>query len=324
MFKAICIDAIGGVEQFKYREEPLPTLQPNQVLIKHTAIGVNYIDIYFRSGVYSVPKFPHIIGAEAVGIVVGLGEDVEHIKLNDRVGYVGKSGAYSTHAVVSSNEVISIPSYISDQVAAASLLKGMTAYYLLHRTFKVQSNHTVLYHAAAGGVGLLIGQWGKHIGATMIGTVGDDSKIDIAKAHGYAHVINYKKEDFVQSVKSITLSQGVEVVYDSIGKDTYPQSLHCLKRLGMWVSFGQSSGVIKNFDFSLLSSLGSLFTTRPTLFAYIATPQELKEASTALFHAIHQKILDIHIHSTFPLTEAGKAHQLLESRTTQGSIVLIP
>lgn len=322
---AIQVHTPGGPEAMQYEAIEVPAPGPGQAHIRHTAIGVNFVDTYFRSALYPWPhEGPLIIGAEGAGVVLSVGEGVTGLKVGDRVGYTVPIGAYAQQRLIAADRLVKIPDGIEDEVVAASILKGLTVYYLLFRTFPVKPGHTVLFHAAAGGVGLLAGQWGAHLGATMIGTVGSEEKAELARANGYTHVINYREENFVERVKEITQGQGVDVVYDSVGQDTYPASLDCLKRLGMWVCFGQSSGMIKNFELGHLARKGSLFATRPTLFNYIATREELESDAAALFSALKQGILKVQINQRYPLAEAAKVHRLLEGRQTTGSTILLP
>lgn len=325
MSKAMLIHAPGGPEVMRFESVDVPKPGPGQIKIRHTAIGVNFIDTYYRTALYAWPhKGPLIVGAEGAGKVLEAGEGVHYLKPGDRVAYTVPTGAYAEERLIAADRVVKIPDGVNDEIAAASMLKGLTAYYLLHRTFPLRPGQVALVHAAAGGVGLLAGQWGAHIGATMIGTVGSEAKAWIARANGYTHVINYREENFVEQVKEITGGRGVDVVYDSVGQDTYPASLDCLKRLGMWVCFGQSSGVIKNFELVHLAQKGSLFATRPSLFNYIFTREELEKDASALFSALEKSILQVHINQRHDLKEASEVHRLLEGRMTTGSTLLIP
>lgn len=325
MPKAIVVHQIGGPEVLSYEEIEIGQPGPGEVLIEHTAIGLNFIDTYFRSGVYAWKgEKPIIPGAEAAGRVLKIGEGVTELQVGDRIAYTTANGAYCQQRVIATDRLVKIPDGVSDKEAAAVMLKGLTVEYLLFRTFKVEPQHQILFHAAAGGVGTLAGQWASHLGATIIGTVSTPEKAAMAKAKGYTHTINYKEEDFVARVKELTNGKGVDVVYDSVGQNTYPQSLHCLKRLGMWVCFGQSSGLIKNFELGHLAANGSLFATRPSLFNYIFTREELTASAARLFEALETGILKVSINQEFPLSEAAKAHALLEGRKTTGSTVLIP
>ena len=315
----------GPYDSFSFEEINIPDPGPDEVLLKHNVIGVNFIDTYFRSGLYPWPgEMPIIPGAEASAEVLEIGSKVTELKPGDRVAYTGGNGAYCQHRIIHADRLVKLPEFLPDDMAAASMLKGLTAHYLLHGTFKVQPGQTILFHAAAGGVGLIAGQWANHIGATVIGTVGSAEKAQLALDNGYHHVINYREENFVQRVNEITNGEGVSVAYDSVGQDTYPHSLKCIKRLGMWVPFGQSSGPIKNFELKDLVAHGSLFTTRPTLFDYIATKQALAAASESLFSMMEQGFIKVAVHQRYKLEEASLVHQLLESRQTKGSTVLIP
>ncbi len=325
MPKAMLVHQNGGPEAFSFEEIKLNAPGPDQVLLKHHAIGVNFIDTYFRSGLYPWKgEFPIIVGAEGSGEVLEVGENVSQFKAGDRVCYTVPHGGYSEQRLINASQLVKLPEDISHETAASIILKGLTAHYLLFRTFEVLKGHTILIHAAAGGVGTLAGQWASHLGATVIGTVSTEEKAAIAKSNGYHHVINYKTENFVERVKEITHGKGVDVVYDSVGQNTYPESLQCLKRLGMWVCFGQSSGLIKNFDLGHLAQHGSLFATRPTLFNYIATREELDQSAAVLFEAIRTGVIKTTIHQRFKLEEAAHVHQLLENRQTKGATVLIP
>jgi NADPH2:quinone reductase len=294
-----------------------------EALVRHTAIGLNFLDVYFRMGYYpgSLPLIP---GNEAAGEVLEVGEGVDWIKAGDRVAYVGPIGAYSERRVIPADRLVKIPDGISDEQAAAMMLKGMTVEYLLHRTYPVKAGDTILFHAAAGGVGLIFGQWASHIGATVIGTAGSRDKMELARAHGFDHLINYRDQDFVEEVARITGGRKCDVVYDSVGKDTYPGSLDCLRPRGMFVSFGQSSGPAGPVELKTLSQKGSLFATRPTLFTYIASREELVASANALFDVVKSGAVKIRINQRYALAEAAKAHEDLESRRTTGATILVP
>ena len=323
--KAILAHRTGSPDVFSYEDMEIGIPGEGEVLIKHHAIGVNFIDTYFRSGVYPWKEdMPILVGAEASGEVIEKHESVTELSLGDRIAYTLPNGAYCKHRIVPANRLVKLPGGISYEIAAAVMLKGLTVQYLLHRTFALQPEHKVLFHAAAGGVGLLAGQWGSTLGATMIGTVSTEEKAELAKENGYSQIIIYTKEDFVEKTLEFTKGEGVDVVYDSVGKDTYPGSLKCLKRLGHWVSFGQSSGLLTDFQLGDLAAYGSITATRPTLFHYIFTKEELRSAAYDLFQAILNNDLKVHINDTFPLAEAAKVHVLLEGRMTKGSTVLIP
>ncbi len=322
--QAVVMNRTGGPEVFEYADVDLPPPSAGEVQIRHAAIGLNFIDVYFRTGLYKAPHMPFITGKEAAGTVTILGPGVEDFKVGDRVAYAGSDGAYSVERNIETKHLVKVPDGISLETAASMMLKGMTAEYLLRRTFKVGPGTTILFHAAAGGVGLIAGQWAKALGAAVIGTAGSSSKVSLALEHGYDHVIDYNTENFVDRVRDITGGKGVDVVYDSIGRDTFPQSLDCLKRLGMFVSFGQSSGPIENFTLSMLAQKGSLFATRPTLFSYIATREELTDCANMLFDVVLSNKVRINVNQTYPLREVGRAHADLESRKTTGTTLLIP
>jgi NADPH2:quinone reductase len=325
MSMAIVAAKPGGLEVLEWRKIETGRPGPDEALLRQTAVGVNFLDTYFRSGLYPWPQGePLIPGGEAAGIVEEIGKNVTGLSVGDRVAYTTPLGAYRERRVMKAERLVKLPHGISDEVAAAVMLKGLTAHYLLHRTFMVRPGQYVLFHAAAGGVGLIAGQWLAGLGAIAIGTVGSAEKAALARRHGYAHVINYKTEDFVKRVTEITEGRGVHVVYDSVGKDTYRGSLKCLRRLGHFVSFGQSSGMIADFKLSDLASHGSLTATRPVLFDYIATHEELEQAADALFAEIASGRIMVQVHQTFPLRDAAEAHRQLESRNTVGSTVLLP
>ncbi|MBB3964544.1 quinone oxidoreductase family protein [Rhizobium metallidurans] len=322
--QAVVLNGTGGPEVLEYVDIDLPPPKAGEVRIRHAAIGLNFIDVYFRTGLYKAPHMPFVPGKEAAGTVTAVGAGVSDFKVGDRVAYAGSDGAYSLERNIETRHLVTVPDGIALETAAAMMLKGMTAQYLLNRTFKVGPDTTLLFHAAAGGVGLIAGQWAKALGATVIGTVGSAAKAQLAREHGYDHVINYATEDFVARVAEITGGKGVDVVYDSIGRDTFPESLDCLKRLGMFVSFGQSSGPIEDFTLALLAQKGSLFATRPTLFTYIATRDELTDCANALFDVVLSNKVRINVNQTYPLREVGRAHTELEARKTTGTTLLIP
>ena len=324
MARTIVIEEAGGPDNMKLVDRPTGDPGPGQIRIRHKACGLNFIDVYQRTGLYPL-ELPHALGMEAAGIVEAVGEGVTHLKEGDRAAYASMPpGAYSEERLIPADKLVTLPSGVSDEQAAAMMLKGLTVHYLLFRTFSLQAGQTALIHAAAGGVGLIAGQWAAHLGATLIGTVGSAEKAEKAKANGYHHVINYREENFVERVKDITDGQGVDVVYDSIGQDTYPHSLDCLKRLGTWVCFGQSSGMITNFKLSDLAQKGSLVATRPMLFDFIATREELETAAEALFSVVASGVVTVAINQKFALSDAVEAHRQLEGRQTTGSTILIP
>ncbi len=322
--KAIRFSKFGGPEVLSLQEIALPRPSEGQVRVAHTVIGVNFIDTYQRSGLYPVP-LPSGLGLEAAGVVDALGEGVTALKAGDRVAYCsGPIGAYAEANNVDARRVVRLPANISDETAAAALLKGMTAQYLLKRTYSVKAGQTILFHAAAGGVGLIAGQWAKHLGVTVIGTVGSDEKVALARDNGYAHVINSRKEDWVKRVRELTGGAGVPVVYDSVGKDTFAGSLDCLSVRGMLVSFGNASGAVPPFEPGILSAKGSLYLTRPTLMSYTITPRELQETADDLFSVIEAGAVKIAVHQRFPLAQARQAHEALHARRTTGATVLLP
>lgn len=325
MVQAIRVHETGGPDVMRWEQVDVGEPGPGEVRIRHTAIGLNFIDTYFRSGLYPSPAgLPFSPGNEGAGIVQSVGDGVAHLNPGDRVAYAGPLGAYAQERVVPADNLVVIPDGIDDKTAAAMMLKGMTAQYLLRQTFAVGPETTLLFHAAAGGVGLIAGQWAAHLGATVIGTAGSDEKIALAKAHGYQHMINYRTEDFVERVKEITGGKGCDVVYDSVGQDTYPGSLDCIRPLGTWVSFGQSSGPIADFNLGLLAQKGSLFATRPTLFTYIATRDALEATAGELFDVVQRGIVKIELNQEYRLANAIQAHEDLEGRKTTGTTVLIP
>ncbi|RWE80967.1 MAG: quinone oxidoreductase [Mesorhizobium sp.] len=325
MSKAIRIHANGGPEVLAYEDADPGQPGEGQILIRHTAIGLNFIDVYYRSGLYPPPGgLPLIPGSEAAGVVLALGTGVDWLKPGDRIAYAINVGAYSEQRVIAADRVVKVPDGIGDEQAAAMMLKGMTAEYLLRRTFPVKAGDTILYHAAAGGVGLILGQWAKHLGATVIGTASSSDKIELARAHGFDYVINYKEQDFVAGVAALTGGRKCDVVYDSVGADTFPASLDCLRPLGMFVSFGSSSGPVPPFPISLLAQKGSLFATRPTLFVYNAKREDLVRSAEALFDVVKSGAVEIKINQRYALKDAGKAQADLEARKTTGTTVLIP
>ena len=321
--KAIRFSKTGGPEVLDYVDVDLPPPARGQARVKHTVVGVNFIDTYHRTGLYKLP-LPSGLGSEAAGVVEALGEGVTSLKVGERVAYAGAMGAYADSNNVPAERLVKIPDGVSDETAAAAMLKGMTAQYLLKRTYPVKAGQTILFHAAAGGVGLIAGQWAKHLGATVIGTVGSDEKVALAKQNGYAHVLNVRNDDWVKRVRELTGGDGVPVVYDSVGKDTFAGSLDCLAVRGMLVSFGNASGAVPAFEPGILSAKGSLYLTRPTLFHYTRTPRELQETADDLFTVIQSGAVKIAIHQRFPLAQARQAHEALHSRATTGATLLLP
>jgi NADPH:quinone reductase len=321
---AVRIHRHGGPEELVVEDVAAGKPGKGQALVRHTAIGVNFIDTYHRSGLYPLASFPHGIGMEAAGVVEAIGEGVTEVKVGDRVGCVaGPPGAYCEARVMNASALIPLPAAISDEIAAAILLKGMTAEYLIRRTYPVQAGETVLYHAAAGGVGSIATQWLEHLGAVVIGTVGSDEKAELARKHGVAHPIVYTREDFVARVREITSGRGVSVVYDAVGKSTFTRSLDCLRPRGMLVNFGNASGKPDLLDPAVLAAKGSLYLTRPTLMAYTATREELLGSANALFQVIEAGVVKVEVRHRWPLAQAADAHRALEGRDTTGSIVLL-
>jgi NADPH:quinone reductase len=323
MTKAIQIHRTGGTEVMQWEDVDVLPPDPDEVLIRHTAIGVNFIDVYFRTGLYPV-QMPCVLGMEAAGVVEEIGAEVKDLNVGDRVAYTGLLGAYAERRTVPADRLVKLPKDVRDETAAGMMLKRLTAHYLLHRTYRVGPGDTILVHAAAGGVGLIACQWAKFLGATVIGTVGSDEKAALAKAHGCDHPIVYTREDFVKRVKEITGGNGVPVVYDSVGKDTFDKSLDCLRPLGLMVSFGQSSGAVPPLNVSTLTQKGSLFLTRPTLATYVARREDLVEAAGELLKAVRTGVVKIEIGHGYKLRDAAKAHADLEGRKTTGSTILMP
>ncbi len=321
--KAIRVHETGGAEKLALEDVPVPTPGPCQARIKLVAIGVNFIDIYFRSGLYKT-TLPFTPGMEASGTVDALGPGVSSIAVGDRVAYTLNLGTYSEYAVADAKLLVKLPAQIDFQTAAAALLQGMTAHYLVYSTFPLQRGHTALVHSAAGGVGLLLTQVAKMTGAEVIGTVSSEEKETLARQAGADHVVRYDHVDFETEVKRITAGRGVEVVYDSVGRTTFEKGLNCLKRRGMMVLFGQSSGPVAPFDLNILNVKGSIYVTRPTLGHYVATPEELSWRSGELFTWITERRLNVHIDRTFPLREAADAQRALEGRKTKGKVLLAP
>jgi NADPH2:quinone reductase len=324
MPKALIAYAPGGPDVLKWEDVATPDPGGGEVLLRQTAIGVNFIDIYQRSGLYPWTTPTLIPGGEAAGVVEAVGPGVTDVKPGDRVGYVTAGGAYREQRVIAADRLLHLPEGISDVLAAASLLKGMTAQYLVTACHAVKPGDRVLVHAAAGGVGLLLGQWLKALGAFAIGTAGSDEKVALALRHGYAHVINYSTQDFVPVVRELTEGKGVVAVYDSVGQDTWAGSLKCLARRGIFVNFGQSSGLITGFSISDLARGGSLSAIRPALFDYIALRAELLERAADLFTRLQDGTLQSPAPHIRPLREAGLVHADLEARRTTGATVLIP
>lgn len=322
--KAIRIFKTGGPEVMEYVDVEVGEPGLGEARVRQAACGLNYIDVYFRTGAYPQP-LPGGIGMEGAGVVEAVGEGVSHVKPGDRVAYAARpTGAYAELRVMPAAGLVKLPDAIDFDTAAAMMLQGLTVQYLFRRTYPLRGGETILFHAAAGGVGLIACQWAKALGVTMIGTVGSDEKAELAKAHGCTHTINYNKENFVERVKDITGGQGVPVVYDSIGKDTFTGSLDCLSPLGMMVSFGAASGPVPPFSLNELASRGSLFITRPSVFNYAAKREDLDTMAADLFGMVTSNKIRIDINQRYALKDAAQAHRDLESRKTTGSTILIP
>lgn len=320
---AIQASRAGGPEVLEAIDAPVPEPGPGQIRVRHKAIGLNFIDTYQRSGLYPM-KLPAVLGQEAAGVVEALGTGVTRFQIGDRVAYAGQTGAYAESHVVGADRAVPLPAGVSFETAAAGLLKGMTAEFLLRRCHAVRPGETILAHAAAGGVGSILVQWAKAIGAVVIGTVGSSAKADLARQLGCDHVILYRDEDVAAEVRALTGGAGVPVVYNSVGRDTFEASLASLARRGLFVSFGNASGAVPAFEPLRLSRAGSLYFTRPTLFDYVATTAELDESAAALFDVIAKGQVRIEIGQTFPLAQARQAHEALEGRRTIGASLLLP
>ncbi len=324
MSKAIRIDAYGGPDVMKLVDVDVPAPGPGEALINQSACALNFIDVYMRTGLYPLP-LPCGLGLEAAGTITALGDGVTDLNVGDRVAYVTQPpGAYASDRVMPVDRLVKLPDGIDERTAAGMMLKGLTAQYLLRRTYKVKSGDTILMQAAAGGVGLIVCQWAKHLGATVIGTVGSKEKAELAKAHGCDHTILYRDENFKDRVQDLTSGAGVNVVYDSIGKDTFMDSLDCLKPLGTMVTYGNASGPVDAFAPGILAAKGSLFVTRPTLFTHIAERADLVEMTDDLFAVVGGGQVKIEINQDYALADVGQAHIDLEARKTTGSTVLIP
>jgi NADPH:quinone reductase len=321
--KAIRIHKTGGPEVLQYEDVELAPPAPDQVRVRHTVIGVNFIDTYHRSGLYTLP-LPMVIGSEAAGVVDALGANVRTLKVGDRIAYCMVRGSYAEAQNIPAWQAVKLPPSISDEVAAAAMLKGLTARYLLKATFPVKKGQTILFHSAAGGVGVIASQWAKHLGVTIIGTVGSDEKVALAKANGCTYALNIRKEDWVKRVRELTDGAGVPVVYDSVGKDTFMGSLDCLAVRGMLVYFGNSSGAVPPFEPLILSGKGSLYLTRPTLASYARNAEELQEGADDLFSVIASGAVKIQVNQRFKLADARAAHEALHARATTGATVLLP
>jgi NADPH:quinone reductase len=324
MPKAIRLHATGGPEVLRWEDVEVGEPGEGQARVRHTAVGVNFIDTYHRCGLYPLP-LPSGLGSEAAGVVEAIGPGVTGVRPGDRVAYAGgPPGSYAEARVLPASILVPIPDGVTDQTAAAVMLKGMTAQYLIRRTYPVKAGETVLFHAAAGGVGLIACQWLKALGATVIGTVGSDEKATVARAHGCEHIIISTREDVARRVREITSGAGVPVVYDSVGKDTFMASLDCLRPLGLLVSFGNSSGKVTPFDIGILSQKGSLYLTRPTMATYTATRSDLEATAKEVFDVIRSGKVKVEVRHTYPLAKAEQVHRDLEGRRTVGSIVMTP
>jgi len=324
MNHAIRLHEPGGPEKLVWEEVPLPVPKPGEVLIRHAAVGLNFIDVYFRTGLYKAPSLPAVIGMEAAGTVETVGEGVEDLKPGDRVAYaMGPIGAYAEARTIRADVLVKLPDDISSEMAAGMMLQGLTAQYLLRRTYKVQAGETILVHAAAGGVGLILVQWAKALGATVIGTVGTEEKAELARSHGCDHVI-LQGEDLPARVSDITRGARLPVVYDSVGRDTFAASLDCLAPFGLLVSYGSASGPVTGVDLGILAAKGSLFVTRPTLATHTAKRADLLAMADDLFSVVRSGKVKIEVRQRYALRDAGQAHIALEARQTTGSTILLP
>ena len=323
MTHAVRIHENGGTEVLRWEEVEVPDPGPGEAVVRQTVTGLNFIDVYFRTGLYKVPAFPAVIGNEGAGVVESTGAGVTDVSVGDRVVYCMSLGSYTQRRVVAAKQLVRIPDGITDEQAAAVMLKGCTVQYLIRRTYPVKEGETVLFHAAAGGCGLIACQWLKHLGVTVIGTVGSSAKAELAKAHGCDYPIVYTDEDVAGRVREITDGAGVPVVYDSVGKDTFDASLACLQPRGLMVSFGNASGAVEPFSPALLAAKGSLFLTRPTLATYTATREELESTSGEVFDVVGSGAVKIEVNQTYALSDAANAHRDLEARKTTGSTVLL-
>jgi NADPH:quinone reductase len=324
MVAAVRVHKVGGPEVLTFEDVDVPAPGQGQVRVKQHAAGLNYIDTYFRSGLYPAPSMPFVIGNEGAGEVTAVGPGVSDIKVGDRVAYAPVLGGYAAERILPADRAVKLPDQISYEQAAGMMLKGMTVQYLLRRTFKVEKGMTILIHAAAGGVGLIACQWANHLGANVIGTVGSKEKAELAKANGCHHPVLYRDEDFVARVKEITKGEMCPVVYDGIGKATFPASLDCLRPRGMFVSFGNASGPIEAINPNILQQKGSLYMTRPTLVHYTAKREDLLATAKELFDVVIGGKVKIPINQKYPLKDAQKAHRDLQARETTGSTILIP
>ncbi len=325
MTKAIFIHETGGPEVLKWEDFDPGNPGPGEVLVRHEAIGLNFIDMYHRQGEYPLPKLPAIIGMEGAGIVEETGQGVRDFKAGDRIAYAGlPPGAYAQKRIIPAHRLVKLPESIPTRQAAGMMLRGMTVRYLLHGCYPVKSGDTILIHAAAGGIGLIVCQWAKYLGARVIGTVGSEEKAELAKSRGCDHAILYKKQDFAAEVRKFTDGKGVDVVYDGVGKSTFLPSLDCIRPMGMMVGFGHSSGAVAPFAPSLLSAKGALFLTSPSLMAYTEKREDLLAHARDLFDVVQKGAVKIEVRQTYPLSEAARAHREVESRMTTGSSIFLP
>jgi NADPH:quinone reductase len=323
--KAIIVEQTGGPEVLKLGEREVGEPGPGEARVRHRAIGLNFVDIYFRAGVYPAPSMPYTPGTEGAGVVESVGPGVSEVKVGDRVAYCGgPMGSYAEARVMPSRFLVKLPDGIDEQTAAAAMLKGLTTHYLIFSTHVLKAGDTILVHAAAGGVGLILCQWAKHLGATVVGTVGSDEKARLAAQHGCDYTINYSREDFVARVREITAGKLVPVVYDSVGQATFMKSLDCLRPRGLMVSYGQASGVVPPFSVNILSAKGSLFLTRPSLAHYAARREDLEAMARDLFGVLQSGAVRCEVKQRFKLAEAAQAHRALADRRTSGSTVLLP
>ncbi|EHM00372.1 GroES-like protein [Acetobacteraceae bacterium AT-5844] len=324
MNHAIRIHAHGGPENLVWDEVPVPTPKPDEALVRQEAVGLNYIDVYFRTGLYKVPQLPMTLGMEGAGVVEAVGSEVTNVKPGDRVAYAMALGAYAEARTIKADRLVKLPQGIDFQTGASMMLQGMTAQYLLRRTYPVKAGDTILVHAAAGGVGLILCQWAKALGCTVIGTVSTPEKAELARANGADHTLIAGQDDLPARVKEITGGAMLPVVYDSVGKETFMASLDCLAPFGTMVSYGNASGAVPPFDIAILAAKGSLFLTRPTLATYTARHDDLVATAADLFAAVQSGAVKIRINQTYPLKDAAEAHRALEGRKTTGSTVLLP
>ena len=323
MTHAVRIHSNGGPEVLQWEKVEVPEPNAGDVVVRQIAAGLNFIDVYFRTGLYKVPAFPSAIGNEGAGVVEAVGDGVTEVAVGDRVAYCMSLGSYTQRRLIPAKQLVKIPKGISEQQAAAVMLKGCTVQYLIRQAYPVQKGETVLFHAAAGGCGLIACQWLKHLGVRVIGTVGTAEKAELAKSHGCDHPIVYTEDNFVDRVKELTDGRGVPVVYDSVGKDTFNDSLECLQPRGLMVSFGNASGAVEPFAPALLAAKGSLFLTRPTLATYTATRADLEKTTADLFGVLSSGAVTVEVNQTYPLENAAQAHRDLEARKTTGSTILL-